>query len=676
MIKRSPPSTDKKKGKAKRVVAVTERPKQRVPLPPARPGRAPAPTPPARKREVPEEREAGTWVLTLEAALYMVAGLFAFAVRLYALGRLPLQEGESLRAWAAWSYYRALPDAGLMGQSPLLIFANIPMFLLFGASDATARFLPALAGGLCAVLPYALRRDMGRVGALVAAFMLALSPTLTFVSRSVDGGAIVCAGALALVAGSLAYLRWRAKRYVYFLAAVLGVMFAADRTAGPTAVILAVFAVIVWWRSGQPALVAPQTLRIAALLFLAAAVLLGTGFLTNLQGVQAALVDPLTGWLVGMGRQGSTNTLSFYSRVLLGYEALAVFGALLGALALGIEALRSRGLALAWPRVRQRVAAEADNDVEDESGADAPEGRSSHDGGVSSASSLSGLFVYWAACALVFYLLLGDRSPASVAQIVLPMILLGAWFVGRALESQSWKDAMGREGWLLTALLILIGFALLAWANPTNIFGGRFVSLEKRIQNVQAVILAVMVLGMAVLAAWYAYRLRLSGTALALGSAVAIVLLVFTVHSTWNLNHYERANATDPLLPQRVAYDVFLLRDDVREVSRRQGDDAMPITIDERLTYPLTWYLRQFLSVSSSRAAATAKTPVVIVPADTREATSKALGQGYGSQRYRLLSTWQEAPVSIERWLRWAVWREPLVTPRTQEIYAFFRLPQ
>jgi predicted membrane-bound mannosyltransferase len=129
------------------------------------------------------------------------------------------------------------------------------------------------------------------------------------------------------------------------------------------------------------------------------------------------------------------------------------------------------------------------------------------------------------------------------------------------------------------------------------------------------------------------------------------------------------------MLLDRTAADVFLLLDDIREVSRRQGDDAIPISLDDRIAQPVRWYLRQFLSVTVARTSAATKTPVVIIPAEAKDAMAKSLGRGYVNQRYRILSTWQpQAP--IDRWLRWAHVREQVTPPQGEEIYAFYKLIQ
>lgn len=661
-----------KKGKGKRVVAVSPAPARPAPLPgqpvtnksaapkaqPTAPRLAPPPHPESR---IPAAA-ASAWSISLEAGLYILIGLIAFLVRLYALDRFPLQESEGVRAWAAWALYRGLPDVPWTGHSPLPIFGAMLSFIVFGPSDAAARLLPALAGGVTALLPFALRRELGRGAALLAAAMLALSPTLLYSSRSVDGGIIVAGAALALVACALAYAREERDVYVYAGAVALAVMFAADRTAGPTAVILGTYAALAWRRSDVARELPVQALRNGAAVFLAVTVVLGSGLLSNLQGVQGALVDPLGLWVSGATTGNLAERVLFYARVILSYEMLAL-------------AFASIGLASVLGRfigdVRKARLAAAESDGEDESADDGVDEDSERP---ASSHTLDAFLVYWCLAATAFYVLLGDQSAGSAAQVVLPLTLLAATAIARLIAAG--LAAPSRRTIVILAIVVaFIVLAFVPWFNPASLFGGRFTSLERRIQSLQAVILAGVILLMAALAGWYAYRLRLRLALLACALALGVSLAVFTVHSAWQLNHVQWPNATEPLLPQRTGLDMRLLLNDVRAVSRKQGDDAVTVTLDDRVGQPVRWYLRQFSNLSVTRSGAAAKSVVTVVPADAKDATAKSLGRDYVSQRYRLRAEWAPG-APLARWLRWAHVRDPITSVKTQDIIVFFKLPQ
>ncbi len=71
----------------------------------------------------------------------------------------------------------------------MIILAAQRLFGVGGAAgspwinDATARILPALFGIGIVALPLGLRRQLGRVGVLVAGLLLAVSPSFVYFSR-------------------------------------------------------------------------------------------------------------------------------------------------------------------------------------------------------------------------------------------------------------------------------------------------------------------------------------------------------------------------------------------------------------------------------------------------------------------------------------------------------------
>ena len=77
------------------------------------------------------------------------------------------------------------------------------VFLAFGASDFGARIVAAIFGLLLIATAFAMRRHLGRAGALAFAAMLTLSPTLTYFSRSTS--ATVPAIALVVIAIALMF---------------------------------------------------------------------------------------------------------------------------------------------------------------------------------------------------------------------------------------------------------------------------------------------------------------------------------------------------------------------------------------------------------------------------------------------------------------------------------------
>jgi hypothetical protein len=195
------------------------------------------------------------------------------------------------------------------------------------------------------------------------------------------------------------------------------------------------------------------------------------------------------------------------------------------------------------------------------------------------------------------------------------------------------------------------------------------------INQFTSVLLLGVIAVLAVAVALKMYRMGVQAAMTAVALALGAALVVYGVHSTWEVNLVARANATELLLPQRTALDVQRLADDVAAAARKQGDLAVTITLDDRLRQPLRWYLRDYLSVTTARTGASTKSVVVIAPAEAKDAMQKALGTAYVSQRYRVAQTFN-ANAPVKSWLRWAHVREPVAPLKTTDVYAFYKLPQ
>ncbi len=164
------------------------------------PGREPEPPNPSADR-----LGAPLYVVTVEHLGWAVIALYALITRLGALGLRPLSSVEASEALFA----RDIASRGLAmlsvepRASGWLDPLRAGVFLAFGASDFGARIVAAIFGLLLIAAASAMRRHLGRAGALAFAAMLTLSPTLTWFSRSTS--AAVPAIALVVIAIALIF---------------------------------------------------------------------------------------------------------------------------------------------------------------------------------------------------------------------------------------------------------------------------------------------------------------------------------------------------------------------------------------------------------------------------------------------------------------------------------------
>ena len=97
--------------------------------------------------------------LTIEDALYIVAFGLALGLRLFQLGAAPLTDAEA--SWALQALDLFSTRQPQVGPQPAYVLLTGLSFTLFKATAFLARLLPALAGGLLALLPALLRPLLG-----------------------------------------------------------------------------------------------------------------------------------------------------------------------------------------------------------------------------------------------------------------------------------------------------------------------------------------------------------------------------------------------------------------------------------------------------------------------------------------------------------------------------------
>ena len=159
--------------------------------------------------------------LDVEKGLYLLFTLLAILTRFYRLGDRVMSHDESLHTYFSWGLYmgRGFQHTPLM-HGPFLFHINALIYSLFGADDFTARISPALFGVALILLPWTLRRWLGRVGALVVSFLFLISPSIMYYARYIRNESYVTVWVMLTLWAMLAYLRTRQTKWLYlFIAA-------------------------------------------------------------------------------------------------------------------------------------------------------------------------------------------------------------------------------------------------------------------------------------------------------------------------------------------------------------------------------------------------------------------------------------------------------------------------
>lgn len=239
--------------------------------------------------------------MTRESALWWAILVFVVATRALNLDNSPLGNPEAKMALSALGLATGVPQAF---SNPLLGALQAALFSIGGSNNVLARLPAAIAGVTLVMLPMIGRDQLGRARALIFSMLLALSPTIWFESRSVDGAVI--AWCLAL------YLLLQPKNR-YASAAAAGLLAACGADAFLPALSLLVVRVLIQLsvpqESRQPSPIDRYTVLIGAFAFL----LGSTGLLFNQPGLGGAFNGFATS-LIGMFRSGGVS----FARLMLG----------------------------------------------------------------------------------------------------------------------------------------------------------------------------------------------------------------------------------------------------------------------------------------------------------------------------------------------------------------------
>jgi len=562
--------------------------------------------------------------LTVEVALYILIGMMAAGLRFYALGAQPLRESEAAQALAAWRFYQGNFE-GTTGYSPLLFLGNVFCFALLGASEAMARLVPALSGTLLAVLPYFLRRHLGRSGALVASILLALSPSTLFFSRYLRGQIVVTACVLAVLVGFFGYLDNKQPKYAYLTSGALALSLSADPMGYTFVLIFGTFllllglvyrlanvdmgwsVVLVAWRTAREE---KDLLKNSALVLAVVLVLVCMAFLLNFAGLPAAL-DFLPTWLAQLGPQPGAQLWYYYFQLLVLYEPLILVFGLIG---------------LVYHYIGQR-------------------------------DFLTTFLLYWTVAAAVIYALAGQKAPGNVLLLLLPLALLASLLLGRFWDQLAQAAVWGVEG--LFAALSLPVVAYLA------------IQLAGYASSGQAVYLYMALVAFVVLPSLVALCWMWLGQGPALrcgGIVLLLVLAMLTVGLSVGLNYHRAADPREPMVAEATLPGIVDLVTTLERVSSHQEGDPhiIAVTVEEATGPVLAWYLRNFGHTRFvEKLSPSIETPVVITPAEEEEPT---LGGSYVGQSFALQVTWNPQGLTRTERVRWLLYREAPTPVKSHDV--------
>lgn len=170
--------------------------------------------------------------LDWEKAIYLTFMIIAIVTRFYGLGDRVVSHDESLHTQYSYQFYNG--DGYVhspMMHGPTLFHATALSYWLFGDSDFSSRIPDAVLGVILVLLPYLLRGFLGRRGALFAAFMLLISPYVSYYSRYIRHDVYLIVFAMIVFIATWYYIRERKGSYLWWFTVGLVLMFATMEAA-------------------------------------------------------------------------------------------------------------------------------------------------------------------------------------------------------------------------------------------------------------------------------------------------------------------------------------------------------------------------------------------------------------------------------------------------------------
>ncbi|MCM8748623.1 TIGR03663 family protein [Thermomicrobiaceae bacterium CFH 74404] len=183
----------------------------------------------------------------VELLLYVAIALAALLSRFWDLGSRALHHDESLHAYYSWIYAEGegYIHHPLM-HGPALFHLDALAYLLFGATDYVTRVPAAVFGVALVLLPALLRGEglLGRWGALLASFLLLVSPSTLYFSRFIRHDIFALAGTFLLFIALLRYVERPERRWLITGGVTIGFMLTTHEVTFVSLFILVTFILI------------------------------------------------------------------------------------------------------------------------------------------------------------------------------------------------------------------------------------------------------------------------------------------------------------------------------------------------------------------------------------------------------------------------------------------------
>jgi DNA-binding beta-propeller fold protein YncE len=499
-------------------------------------------SPPILDRTLDIPLAAGRWIAAV------VAITAALLLRFLGLDRFPFSAAEAELALTAHQLVRGELVSNDLAGAPFTVEWTALFLFGGGTADSIARIAMAAAGVLAILALLSLGRWVGPRVAVAAAMLAAMSPTLVAASRRIDGGILLVALSLAVVATGLRAGLDRGLRWPI----LCGVASGALLLAGPLGIPAAALAWLAVFVLSRRAHVPTGTELLAGVAALGITlVTVATALLSRPRSLPASIAELLEQlWDLHLAEIGSGWYMPAFNAIL--NEPILI--------ALAVVALASpsrRGLARS--------------------------------------------LALWLMASAVVMSLLGNTGTAGYALVTLPLALLAGAGAVDIVERLSWESFRRGPALLYVGAVLLMAAAVVSLIGLVS--GG---ATDDRAEWLLRFALVVLVAVLPLSLALTAIGARVRGDRLMLVLVAGLVVLgAITVRSSVLAASERPVEPGDPLAAgasggelkivvdrlQRISRDLTMSQRDSRDPT---GGHGLRIALDADIEQPFRWYFRDY----------------------------------------------------------------------------------
>ncbi|MFN2138372.1 MAG: flippase activity-associated protein Agl23, partial [Candidatus Promineifilaceae bacterium] len=278
--------------------------------------------------------------------------------------------------------------------------------------------------------------------------------------------------------------------------------------------------------------------------------------------------------------------------------------------------------------------------------------------------------VWWLLLTWLAYSYAGEKMPWLTTHFVIPMGMLTGWYFNEKLSPLSAEDLFSRRSLVFMGLTILLVIAAMLVIGPL-LLGG----LQLGDQQIEALTGVGRFLGGIIIVGIVAYFFRRSYRAIPdylqnplLVLSAFILLSALTIRFTY-MAAFKNADYTTEFMvyAHGAPATKSVVLDQVEELSMRlYGDKSIKVAFDSDVSWPLTWYLRDYpqrVFFGENPSQSLNDSPVIIVGAQNWNSVEPYLGNNYEYTEHTFL--WW--PMEEYRNISWnAILGDPATPPESR----------